>query len=150
LTKEVVTGGFQPRLPRHMEPSSPFSHSTSTLRLPSMKAWACSGLTPSTSLRASSERRFSTLSSKTGLGAVEWVKLYSNAPGIQKKRPISRTARTGLFLFIRIDQKKTTQGFQLRFLPHLQKPLPLPYTLLPKAPILYISGDQCQPESDAP
>ena len=37
--------GVQPRLPRHMGPSYPFSHSTSTLRLPGLKARACSGLT---------------------------------------------------------------------------------------------------------
>jgi hypothetical protein len=63
----------------------------STLRLPGLilrlvsgqAARACSGLTPSTSLRASSERRFFTPSSKAGvrlssrrsLGAVEWVKI---------------------------------------------------------------------------
>jgi hypothetical protein len=56
----------------------------STLRLPGLKARACSGLTPSTSLRASSERHFFTPSSKAGpepcwyragLGAAEWVKI---------------------------------------------------------------------------
>ena len=64
--------------------SIPVSRSIgSTLRLPGLKARACSGLTPSTSLRASSERRFFTpslkagvrLSSRRSLGAVEWVKM---------------------------------------------------------------------------
>ena len=64
--------------------SIPVSRSiVSTLRLPGLilrlpsgqAARACSGLTPSTSLRASSERRFFTPSSKAGLGAAEWVKI---------------------------------------------------------------------------